>query len=379
MGLDLQEKERRYRLIRENMADKRLDALIVISDAQINHKGFVKYLTNYRSILYNLVVILPLKGDARLLVPSPVQKYWAELLSWIGTIEEQIPNLTETLKRNLAEMGLFAATIGLVNDRIMPAGTYNALTHSFPELSLVDATSMIEELRMRKADAELEAVKAAAALADLSFRTLSENLKEGMTERELIGLIDGKLIAEGAEDIFHLFSSRPGNLFPYAPSDRAMQKGDVIILNTEVSGPGGYWVQMIRTVFYGKPKRQVEEMYDILIRIRSALTSELRPNRKASEVAAWVRKEIMGAGFEVGVNFGHCLGLDVVERPLIHLNEEALLQPGMVLTVHPQLVSIDKDATIWLGDTYLITETGSELLTKVEPAEVERIEWGALC
>jgi Xaa-Pro aminopeptidase len=45
----------------------------------------------------------------------------------------------------------------------------------------------------------------------------------------------------------------------------------------------------------------------------------------------------------------------------------------MVLTVHPQLVSTDKDATVWLGDTYLITETGSELLTKMEPAEVERI------
>jgi len=81
----------------------------------------------------------------------------------------------------------------------------------------------------------------------------------------------------------------------------------------------------------------------------------------------------MNAGFEVGVNFGHCLGLDVVERPLVHLNEDAALRSGMVLTVHPQLVSKDKDATVWLGDTYLITETGAEVLTKVEPSEVRRI------
>jgi len=371
MTLDLQERDRRYGLIRERMATQGLDALIVVGNAQINQKGYVKYLTNYRSLLYNLVAMFPIHGEARLLVPSPVQKYWAGLLSWIGKVEEEVPSLNEALSRNLKDMGLSKARLGLINEKMMPTDTYLSLKKDFPGTMIVDATSIIEELRMIKSHGEQELVRTSAALADLSFNILSDILKPGITEREIIAQVDRELIARGAEDIFHLFSSKPGNLFPYAPSGRAIEKGDIVILNTELSGPGGYWVQMVRTSFVGRPKRHIEQMYDTLIEIRSGLASQLRPNRKASEVAVWVRNEIIQSGFDVGVNLGHCLGLDVVERPLVHLNDETTLRPGMVITVHPQLVSRDKEATVWLADTYLITEDSAVMLTKLEPLAIK--------
>jgi Xaa-Pro aminopeptidase len=373
MALDLREKNRRYKIIKEKMSAQGLDALIVINSAQINEKGFVKYLTNYRSILYNLVVIFPLQGEARLLVPSPVQRYWAHLLGWISRVEDQVPSLDESLLRAVREMGLSKGRIGLINTRIMPAGTYLALTKEFPEASIIDATSVIEEARMVKSEAEQALVRAAAGLANLSFKVLSECLKPGVTERDIVAEVDRELVKAGSEDIFHLISSKPGNLFPYAPSDRAVEKGDIAIFNTELSGPGGYWVQMVRTAFVGKPKASVERMYDILIEIGSALPGQLRPGKKASEVAEWVRHEIIGAGFEIGVNFGHCLGLDVVERPLVHVKEKTVLRPGMVITVHPQLVSKDKDATVWLADTYLIRDGDAETLTRADPAEMKVI------
>jgi len=373
MALGLGEKDRRYQIIKEKMSAKGLDALIVINSAQINEKGFVKYLTNYRSILYNLVVIFPLHGEARLLVPSPVQRYWANLLGWIPRVEDQMPNLDESLLRAIREMRLSKARIGLINMRIMSAGTYLALTKEFPEASIIDSTSIVEDARMVKSEGEQALVRTAADLADLSFRVFSEFLKPGVTERDIVAEVDRELIKAGAEDIFHLISSKPGNLFPYAPSDRAVENGDIAIFNTELSGPGGYWVQMVRTAFVGKPKASVERMYDILIEIGSALPGQLRPGKKASEVAGWVRHEIIGAGFEIGVNFGHCLGLDVVERPLVHLKEETVLAPGMVITVHPQLVSKDKDATVWLADTYLIRESDAEALTKVDPMEIKMV------
>jgi Xaa-Pro dipeptidase len=373
MALDLREKDRRYKIIKEKMTSQGLDALIVINSAQINEKGFVKYLTNYRSILYNLVVIFPLNGEARLLVPSPVQRYWANLLGWVPRAEDQVPSLDASLSRTLRDMGLSKAKMGLINTRIMPAETYLTLIREFPGASIVDATSIIEEARMVKSEGEQALVRMTAGLADLSFRVVSNILKPGITERHIIAEVDRRLIEEGAEDIFHLISSRPGNLFPYAPSDRTLEKGDIFIFNTELSGPGGYWIQMVRTTFVGKPKPSVEAMYDILIQIGSALPGQLRPGRKASEVAEWVRHQITGAGFEIGVNFGHCLGLDVVERPLVHVNEETLLAPGMVITVHPQLVSKDKEATVWFADTYLIREGDAEVLTRVDPAEIKRV------
>ena len=373
MTLDLQEKDRRYKIIKEKMSSDGLDALIVINSAQINEKGFVKYLTNYRSILYNLVAIFPLNGEARLLVPSPVQQYWAGLLGWIPRVEDQVPSLEESLSKNIKEMGLSKAKIGLISTKIMPAQTYLALTKNVPGASMVDGTSVIEDTRMVKSEGEQALARTTAGLADLSFRTLAEILRPGVTERDIIAEVDRRLMSKGAEDIFHLFSSRPGNLFPYVPSDRTIEKGDVVILNTELSGPGGYWIQMVRTSFVGKPKANVERMYDILIEITSTLPAQLRPGKRAADVADWVRNKILNAGFEIGVNFGHGLGLDVVERPFVHVKDETTLKSGMVVTVHPQLVSKDKGATVWLGDTYLVTEGDAEVLTKVDPADVKVI------
>jgi Xaa-Pro dipeptidase len=213
MALDLRERDRRYGLVRQKMAAQGLDALVVIGNAQINQKGFVKYLTNYRSILYNLVVIFPMQGEPRLLVPSPVQKYWAGLLSWISRVEEESPGLNEALANHLNDMGLSKARWGLINDKIMPADTYLSLIKAFPDASIVDATSIIEELRMIKTAGEQELVRGSAALADLSFKVMAETLKPGITERELIAEVDRALIAGGAEDIFHLFSSKPGTCF----------------------------------------------------------------------------------------------------------------------------------------------------------------------
>jgi len=365
--LDLGERDRRYEIVKNKMSALGLDALITINSAQINEKGFVRYLTNYRSILYNCVAIFPLNGEARLLVPSPVQKYWANLLGWISRTEDQAPDLEESLSRNIREMGLSKARLGLINTRIMPARTYLALLKDFPEATFVDATTIIEETRMVKSADEQELVREAARLARLSFDVLAKVLHPGISERQIIAEVDHRLLQEGAEDIFHLFSSRSGNLFPYATTGRRIEKGDTVILNTELSGPGGYWVQMVRTVFVGTPKPEVQRMYEIMIGITEALPAELKAGRRVGDVAAWVRRQIVEAGFETGVNFGHCLGLDVVERPIVQTNEETALKEGMVITVHPQFVSKDKGATVWLGETYLITDGDAEILTRMNP------------
>jgi len=123
----------------------------------------------------------------------------------------------------------------------------------------------------------------------------------------------------------------------------------------------------------GRPRNEVSEMYDILMRTGAAVPKQLRPGRKLAEVADWVRKQILNAGYEQGVHFGHCLGLDVVERPLVHIAEETSLKPGMVITVHPQLVAKDKTATVWLADTFLVTEGDAEVLTSIDPLKVQTV------
>ena len=368
--LDTIERDRRYQLIRERMAAQGLDAMLVIGNAQIEQKGFLKYLTNYRNTLYNLVAIFPRVGDPKLLVPSPVQKYWAERLSWILNVEEEKPSLNEALVRSIEEMGLSKAKVGLASAKIMPADTYNYLAKNLPNMSITDGTVIIEESRMVKSNGEQELVRGTASLANLSFEVLLEVLKPGITERELIAEVDRRLIAGGAQDIFHLICSERGDLMPFMATDRVIRNGDAVIVNTELSGPGGYWIQMVRTAFVGKPATDTDKMYDILIGIVDQLPDKLVPGTKLSDIANWVRKETIDAGYEVGVHFGHCLGLDVVERPMVSVLEEETLKAGMVITVHPQLVARDMSTTVWYADTYLIKEERAEVLTKVAPIKI---------
>jgi Xaa-Pro aminopeptidase len=265
--LSFAERDRRYTAVLNSMKEMGLDALLVICDAQIEKKGFLKYLTNYRNVLYNLVAIFPLNGEAKLLVPSQVQVFWASRLSWINNVELEAPNLNECLVRNIKEMGFARSKVGLCSPKIMPADTYNYLIANLPEMELVNATTIIESLRMVKSEEELNNMRETAALADYSFEVVANVLRPGMTERELLAAVDQKLIERGAQDIFHLIQSEPGDLMPFQPKNRRMQKGESVIINNELSGPSGYWAQMVRTAFIGEPTGRTGQMYDELLTI----------------------------------------------------------------------------------------------------------------
>ena len=149
--LTQKDKELRYQQLRTAMAKAGLDAMLVICDAQIEKKGLLKYLTNYRNTLYNLVAIFPLEGEPRLLVPSPVQRVWAERLSWINHVVLQKPSLETVLVEQIREMGLEKARFGIASLTIMNAHTYTSLVQALPEATFEEASQLINALRVVKA------------------------------------------------------------------------------------------------------------------------------------------------------------------------------------------------------------------------------------
>lgn len=370
--MDYIERDRRFKLIRSLMAEQKLDALLVISDAQIDKKGFLKYLTNYRSTLYNLVSIFPLKGEPRLFVPSAVQKFWAAKLSWINDVYDEVPSLSAAVINGLKDMGFAQARVGLISAKIMPTTVYTEIIKALPEMTLQDADFIIEESRQQKSAAEQAEVRKSAGIAKSAFQCLKEILKPGITELDVVAKVQAKLIAAGAQETFFLICSGKGELMPFMPKDRVIQKGDSVIFNTELSGPGGYWVQMIRTAFVGEPTGEIASMYKTLLEVNRKLPDMLRAGVKVSDIAQMAIDFTRDAGFEIGVNFGHCLGMDVVERPIVSVMEPGILKAGMVITVHPQLVHRNKLDAVWYGDTYLIKEEGpAEVLTAWDPNQLK--------
>ena len=67
---------------------------------------------------------------------------------------------------------------------------------------------------------------------------------------------------------------------------------------------------------------------------------------------------------------GHGVGCTAHDLPSLTMNNELILEPGMVFTVEPGIM----DST-WGGvrhsDTVLMTETGYEVLTKVDSGSIK--------
>jgi Xaa-Pro aminopeptidase len=371
MSLSLKEKSRRYGLVREMVREKGLSGIMIFSNAQINQQGFVRFFTDLPIPIYSHALLFLPDEEPYYFTPSPLQTYWAKKRSWVPENRiklskepgQEMGNIIKTMGK---EKGLW----GVVNYEMMAAKDYIALRQLCPKIELTDVTQAMEDIRGPKTGEELKLIRKSAAIAVLSHQLVAREMRKGITEEALVAKVEEALRAHGAERTFYLISSSPGGFYPFIPGSHRLDGKTPVLFSTEVSGPGGYWTQMVRTFFWQKPKGVLMEMYKALMEIRETAQMEMRPGRRIADVAEKMRSVIHAKGFEYGVHFGHGLGLDVVEEPLISTVNNRILKTGQIVTIHPHLILEKKSLSIWIGDTYLVGERTVENLTPYIPVEV---------
>lgn len=364
MGLSLKEKQRRYLLVREKMKEQGLSALLAFSNAQINQQGFVRYFTNLPIPIFSHALLFPIEGTPILLTPSSLQTFWAKELSWVP--EENIhvsKSFGEDLGRHLVALKLQNKEVGVASFRSLSTRDYQGLSRLCPNIDLVDATEFLENIRSVKSAEELRLIEKSAQIAELAQETFLTNLKPGVKERELVAKVEEAVRANGAERTFYLISSNPLSIYPYIPRENRIEKGRPIIFSVELSGPEGYWSQMVRTFFWGRPEGVFERLYMVAEELKLVIQEGLRPGCRVSEVAERLRRIIYERGFESGVHFGHALGLDVTEEPEVSLESQRIFMRNQAITIHPHLIAKEEPASIWFGDMYAFRETDTKILT----------------
>ena len=145
-----------------------------------------------------------------------------------------------------------------VEGQIMRVFVHHALTEALPGLRVIDAEREISGLRIRKSPAEIAALEDAIHISERALDHLLADVRAGMTETEVEGLLTRALFANGAEA--HAFgpivaaadnSARP---HAHARADYAIQPGDALLIDFGAR-KAGFCADITRTVFVGHALR----------------------------------------------------------------------------------------------------------------------------
>jgi Xaa-Pro aminopeptidase len=123
---------------------------------------------------------------------------------------------------------------------------------------------------------------------------------------------------------------------------------------------------MTRTIHLGKASGEARDLYRAVLEAQLAAISAVRAGVSAAEVDRAARQELKRAKLDryFTHSTGHGVGLEVHELPRLAAGNDAVLQPGMVITIEPGAYIPGKYG-VRIEDMVLVTERGYEVLTPV--------------
>lgn len=375
-----------------------LRALLIFGNSGVSrhNQANVFWLTNHLDLHHNYLVaprdetIEPaLYVGLRNHVPNARQVSDVPVIEWGGY------DPAKTAAERLKGCGITHGRLGVVgvNARYgmgMPYQHERELRRELPELDLVDVTAEFTRLREVKSEEEITWLERAAALTDRSIEALRFKIRVGLPEYALLGIIEGAYRVDGGLPHIAFLRSMPmdaptGCVPAQNPSNRTIQKGDVII--TEISASyWGYSGQIHRPFFIGvDPTPEWQALFDAALQGYHNISRVIRPEANEADVirAASVIGE---RGYTIYDDLIHGYGVDI-HPPIIDrecskywpledagpIPEGRQFELGMAIVIQPNPITPDERMGLQLGALTIVTGGGAQSLHEVpfEPIVVE--------
>lgn len=232
------------------------------------------------------------------------------------------------------------------------------------QVNLVETDGIIENQRIVKDKEEIEEIKKACSITDKAFEYIIRNIKEGMTEKEVAFEIEKFMIQNGAEGLAFesIVAFGENTSMPHAvPTDRKVQKGDIIQFDIGCKF-NGFCSDFSRVVFVEEIKEEYKEVYDFVLEEQKKLSTLLKDAVNIKTVIKDRETEFKLKGYTVLHAFGHGVGLDIHELPILRSKQDMILKENSVIAIEPG-VYIPNRFGIRIEDTFLVRKDGCENLT----------------
>lgn len=343
--------------LRATLRDRELDALLVTN--LLN----VRYLTGFTGS--NAALLVHADSDEGAVFCTD-GRYLTQAAAQVPDLERVIDRPCDVaLVERASKAGL--DRVGFESGHVTVDGL-DGLTEAGHGVELLRASDLVEQLRVVKDDAEVEALRMACAAADRALADLIEHggLRAGRTEKDIARELESRMLDHGAAgpSFESIVAAGANSAVPHhRPTDAVVQDGDFVKLDFGAL-VDGYHSDMTRTLVVGRAADWQRDLYRLVATSQAAGRAALEPGARIPDVDAAARGVIEAAGF--GEQFvhglGHGVGLEIHEAPTLSRAGDGTLLPGMAVTVEPGVYLAGRGG-VRIEDTLVVREGAPELLT----------------
>ena len=378
----LEERDRRWNLLRQEMRTADLHALISLpNEGHWDQFGAdTRYMTQIGGTQTEVGAVLPLEGEVTAIVRGANEiEWWGLAQDWVKDIRPSRRSygepVIERLKEIRAERVGVIGLAGLVRapEGIVPWGTFEKIRAALPTVKFENATDLMQQVRSVKSAEEVAFIEKAAEIIGKAIDVLIEHVKVGVRENELIAEMLREIVHQGGEPITMMLFGTGGPEVPWAQrvfTTRQLKAGDLI--NTEVEGKyAGYIAQALQPISLGPKPQQLEKIFAATKIIFDRMLKILKPGVTFGEVVQFYQDEVQAAGYEPDGALMHGRGLGE-DAPMLwgarrdFPEKEAKLKEGHVFILKPACKQGFMRDSIRAGDTVAIEANGARRLGKRE-------------
>lgn len=341
---------------------------------------YVRYLSDYWPSFETAGVLVCKEGDAYLLIGPESYTYASDrsrldnirlLKAFRESSEPEYPGKKlDTFESVFAEMGGGnIKRFGVAGYPLMTIGVYSALCDSLKPygISPEKADGLLNTLRMKKSENELACMRKAAEITHKTMDYVLENIKVGMTERQVVGLALGKMHELGAERESYPLWVLTGDGSDQAisrPRDKKIKEGDLTFLQIGARYEG-YASSIGRPVVFGKATDEQKALIEAGYKIQETVIGALKAGKPAKEVAQLHKNLVEELGYGDYYLYGpfHGNGLMEGEAPWVETDSDYLLAENMTFCADIFLGNHDKKHGLRIEDVVCVTKDGAENLT----------------
>ena len=394
MGVDFEERVdyrrlHRYRLARAQAALEASDlgALILFDDNNVRYVTSTKIGEWARDKLSRWV-LLPRGGDPILwdfgsaAVHHRLYSPWlrpenckAGLVGMRGTVDPAFG----LMKHHAEEMASILKEHGVAN---MPVGVDIVEPPMMFELEKAglkvrDGQQVMLEAREIKSADEIALLNRAAAMVDGAYDLIDQKLRPGVRENDIVGMVNEFLYRHGSDDVeaINAISGERCNPHPHNFTDRMVRPGDQVFFDILQSFMG-YRTCYYRTFNVGRATPSQHDAYKKCREWLDLAIDLIKPGVSTAEVCSvWPKAQDFGFPDELsafGLQFGHGLGLNLHERPIISrvvsMEHPTEIKEGMVFALETYCPASDGYSAARIEEEIVVTDKGHTVIS-LFPAE----------